>query len=120
MSKVSKRLQTLLFVIVLALLAQKTAEAQLQQITTTTVDLGVANTAAVLRRPVSDVLGRSHVGLFIMHPYAGYTTFQGCNDLAARGFTTLCANGPFNGNQFGYYGYEQHAPTIAAGINFLR
>jgi len=77
--------------------------------------------AATLRRPTTDTLLRAHVGIFVMHPYSSYvnnTTI--CNELAARGFTTLCANGPFNGNQFGYYGYEQHIPTIAAGLNYLR
>ena len=48
-----------------------------QAITTTTVNLGVPDTAAILRRPVTDVLGRSHVGIFIMHPYSSYTNFQG-------------------------------------------
>jgi len=58
--------------------------------------------AATLRRPTTDTLGRAHVGVFVMHPYSSYVNNSTiCNELAARGFTTLCANGPFNGNQFG-------------------
>src|ERR1043165_3336407 len=100
-----------------------------QAITTTVVCTSAATcattvpgaVAATLRRPTTDTLLKSHIGIFVMHPYSSYvnnTTI--CNELAARGFTMLCANGPFNGNQFGYYGYEQHVPTIAAGLNYLR
>ena len=103
------------------------AEAQ-QAITTTVVCNSSATcastvpgaVAATLRRPTTDTLLRAHVGIFVMHPYSSYVNNSTiCNELAARGFTTLCANGPFNGNQFGYYGYEQHLPTIAAGLNYL-
>src|SRR5712691_2183300 len=45
--------------------------------------------AATLRRPDNDALGRAHVGIFIMHPYSGYNNFQGCAELASRGYTTL-------------------------------
>jgi hypothetical protein len=96
------------------------SEFALQPTTSTPVSLGVPNTVAILYRPTTDVLGNADIGIFVMHPYASYTTFAGCTQLAQRGFTVLCANGPFNGNQYGYYGYEQHAPTIAAGLNYLR
>jgi len=76
--------------------------------------------AATLRRPDSDALGRAHVGIFIMHPYSGYNNFQGCAELASRGYTTLCANSIFNGSQYGYYGYEQHAPGIKSGLEYLK
>jgi len=76
--------------------------------------------AATLRRPDNDVLGRAHVGIFIMHPYSSYANFQGCTELASRGYTTLCANSIFNGSQYGYYGYEQHAPGIKSGLEYLK
>ncbi|HEY7167725.1 MAG TPA: hypothetical protein VIB79_24420 [Candidatus Binatia bacterium] len=112
----------------LGLFAFSPADAQ-QPITTTVICNSAATcaptvsgaVAATLRRPATDTLGRAHVGIFVMHPYSSYVNNSTiCNELAARGFTTLCANGPFNGNQFGYYGYEQHIPTIAAGLNYLR
>src|SRR5207247_9799619 len=75
--------------------------------------------AATLRRPDNDALGRAHVGIFIMHPYSGHNNFQGCAELASRGYTTLCANSIFNGSQYGYYGYEQHAPAIKSALKYL-
>ncbi|MGE5304787.1 MAG: hypothetical protein ACM3TN_15865 [Alphaproteobacteria bacterium] len=81
---------------------------------------GLDLNAATLRRPADDSLGRAHIGIFIMHPYSGYINFQGCTDLASRGYTTLCANSVFNGSPNGYYGYEQHVPGIKSGINYLK
>src|SRR5438477_7602955 len=81
---------------------------------------GLDLNAATLRRPDSNALGRAHVGIFIMHPYSGYNNFQGCAELASRGYTTLCANSIFNGSQYGYYGYEQHAPGIKSGLEYIK
>lgn len=90
-------------------------------ITTTNLVNSLANLpASVLRRPVDNSLGRGHIGIFIMHPSSSYANFSGCTQLAQRGFTTLCANSEFNGNPDGYYGYEQHAPGIRSGINYLK
>ena len=116
-------------IVLLACLAWLTPSNAQQAITTTVVCNSTATcatpvpgaTAATLRRPTTDTLGFSHVGIFVMHPYSSYVNNSTiCNELAARGFTTLCANGPFLNNQFGYYGYEQSIPTIAAGLNYLR
>ena len=73
--------------------------------------------AANLWQPTS---GGSHVGIVIMHPYSSYKTFQGCSYLAARGMTVVCVDSSFTNNQFGYYGYEQHLPAIAAAVQYLR
>jgi hypothetical protein len=81
---------------------------------------GLNLNAATLRRPDDNSLGRAHVGIFIMHPYSSYVNNNACTQLAARGFTTLCANSEFNGAPDGYYGYEQHAPGIRSGINYLK
>jgi pimeloyl-ACP methyl ester carboxylesterase len=81
------------------------------------VNLGTVAQAANLWMPVT---GPSHVGIVIMHPYSSYKNFMGCSYLAARGYTVLCVDSVFTNNQFGYYGYEQHAPAIAAAIRYLR
>jgi pimeloyl-ACP methyl ester carboxylesterase len=73
--------------------------------------------AANLWTPVT---GGSHIGIVVMHPYSSYKNFQGCSYLAARGYTVLCVDGAFTNNQFGYYGYEQHVPAIAAAVTYLR
>jgi hypothetical protein len=83
----------------------------------TAIDLGASVKAANLWVPAS---GASHVGIVIMHPYSSYKDFLGCSYLAARGYTVLCLDSTFTGNQFGYYGYEQHVPAIASGIRYLR
>jgi hypothetical protein len=91
----------------------------LQATTASNVTLDTsAATAAVLRQPVN--AADSHVGIVIMHPYSSYTNFRGCDDLAKRGFTTLCVNSQFTNKQLDYYGYEQHAPAIRAAIQRLR
>jgi hypothetical protein len=76
--------------------------------------------AARLRRPTTNTLAKAHIGIFVMHPSSSYQNNGVCNALAQRGFTTLCADSVFTGNDNGYYGYEQHAPGIRAGINYLR
>jgi hypothetical protein len=81
---------------------------------------GLNLNAATLRRPDNNLLGHANIGIFIMHPYSSYTNFQGCTELASRGYTTLCANSIFNSSQYGYYGYEQHAPGIKSGLEYLK
>jgi hypothetical protein len=76
--------------------------------------------AATLRRPDDDTLGRAHIGIFIMHSSSNYVNNGACSQLATRGFTTLCSNSEFSGQPDGYYGYEQHAPGIKSGINYLK
>ena len=93
----------------------------LQTVVTTAVNLGTpVATAANLRQPTTDANKNMHVGIVAMHPYSSYANWQGCTDLAKRGFTTLCVDSNFTGNQYGYYGYEQHAPAIKAAVNYLR
>ena len=102
------------------------SQAQLQPTTNVvvTADLnsgGQTNVnAARLRRPTTNVLGRAHVGVFVMHSFAGYQNFSVCDALAQRGFTTLCADSIWTGRTDEFYGFEQHAPGIRAGINYLR
>jgi hypothetical protein len=109
------------------------ARAQLEPITTTILcntaatcaAAGLPNVnAATLRRPATDVLGRAHVGIEITHDSSSYGNFSACTQLAQRGFTTLCADGPFGNSviadKFAYYGLEQIVPTVASAINYLR
>ena len=116
-------------VLLLSLLWIAVVDAQLQPVTTTPLCNSVATctaaqlpnvNAATLRRATGDVLGRSHIAVLIMHPHSGYTNFAACAGLTQRGFTTLCINGPFNGNQFGYYGLEQSVPSLRSAMNYLR
>jgi hypothetical protein len=84
----------------------------------TSVNLGNSVvTAAKLRTPAT---GASHVGVVIIHPFSSYVDFEACNDLAARGFTTLCVDTIWTNNEFGYYGFEQHVPAIKAAVQYLR
>ena len=81
------------------------------------VNLGTpVATAANLRTPNGD----SHTGIVIMHPYSSYINFAGCDELAKRGFTTLCVDSMYTGKQYDYYGYEQHVPAIKAAVQYLR
>ena len=56
------------------------SEAQLQPITTSVICSTVANCgtanlnleAATMRRPTTDVLGRAHIGIVVMHPNSRY------------------------------------------------
>src|SRR5689334_11154772 len=66
----------------------------------------------------------AHVGVEITHDSSSYINFMGCSYLAQRGYTVLCADGPFGNatfaNQFAYYGLEQVVSTVASAINYLR
>src|ERR1043166_3338926 len=118
------------FIVLLSSLAwSPRAHAQLQPVTTTALCNSVTTctaaqlpnvNAATLRRPTGNVLGRANVAVLIMHPHSSYTGFAACTGLAQRGFTTLCVNGPFTGNQYAYYGLELHIPTLRSAMNYLR
>ena len=103
------------------------SEAQLQPITTSVICSTVQNCetanlnleAATLRRPTTDVLGRAHIGILVMHPNSRYINNAVCAPLAQRGFTVLCTNSEFSGRDLEYYGYEQHAPGMRSSINYL-
>jgi len=86
--------------------------------TCTTANLNV--NAATLRRPTTNVLGKAHIGVFVMHSFSGYRNFAVCNALAQRGFTTLCSDSIWTGKQDEFYGFEQHVPGIRDGINYLK
>jgi pimeloyl-ACP methyl ester carboxylesterase len=125
MKAISVRRALALAAAALSLGAVSTAHAQLQPTSTTTVTAALVAdggnvTAAKMRRPQTDALGHAHVGIVFMHPYSSYQNFAMCDGLAARGYTTLCVDSTFTGHQDDYYGYEQHAPAIRAGIDYLR
>jgi pimeloyl-ACP methyl ester carboxylesterase len=109
-----------------SLLSMPAAQAQLQPTTNVIVTTelnsgGQTNVnAARLRRPETNALGKAHIGVFVMHSFSGYQNNAVCNALAQRGFTVLCADSVFTGREDDYYGYEQHAPGIRAGINYLK
>jgi pimeloyl-ACP methyl ester carboxylesterase len=89
-------------------------------VTTTYVNLGGGGTG-LLRVPSPLGSGaRSHIGIFTTHPSASFLNSPICTELANRGYVTLCADNPFSFNALGYKGYEDHAPVIKAGINYLR
>jgi len=104
------------------------SEAQLQPITTSVICSTVQNCAtanlnleaATLRQPTSNVLGRAHIGIVVIHPNSRYINNAVCAPLAQRGFTVFCTNSEFSGRDLEYYGYEQHAPGIRSSINYLK
>src|SRR6266404_1060095 len=114
--------------------AEAASEFQLQPTITTTLCTAALNNCAAaglpnvygakLYRPTTDVLGHAHVAIEITHDTSSYINFAACNGLAQRGYTVLCADGPFGNatfsGQFAYYGYEQIVPTVASAINYLR
>ena len=77
---------------------------------------------AVLREPDSGgpVNPKAKIGIFVMHSSSGYANNAACTQLAQRGYVTLCANSSFTNRQEDYKGYEDHAPGIRSGINYLR
>lgn len=104
------------------------SEFQLQPITTTILcssvetctAAGLPNVkAATLRRPTTDVLAHSHVGIEITHDFSISINHAACSALAQRGYTTLCADDPFT-TQFDYYGLEQVVPTVASAVTYLK
>jgi hypothetical protein len=126
-----KSMSTFVIALLFSLPWISSADAQLQPVTTSVLCTSAAtcNTsslagafAATMRRPQTDVLGRAHIAIVIMHPHSSYVNFAACSPLAQRGFTTMCINGPFStGNQqFSYYGLEQHVLAIKAAINYLK
>jgi hypothetical protein len=124
--RIDKPLPILAAALTLSLLGISISQAQLQPTTNVVVtddlnsDGNINVNAARLRRPTTDALGKAHIGIFVMHSFAGYQNFSACNGLAQRGFTTLCADSIWTGRQDEFYGFEQHAPGIRAGINYLR
>ena len=125
-----KRIITFVFLLTLICSSAwiSVSEAQLQPITTTVICSTVANCgtatlrleAATLRSPTTNVLGRAHIGIVVMHPNSRYINNAVCAPLAQRGFTVLCTNSEFSGRDLEYYGYEQHAPGLASSINYLK
>ena len=126
MYEIKRSLSMVAMVLAFGLLLGSVSQAQLQPTTNVVVtdslngDGNINVNAARLRRPTTDVLGKAHVGIFVMHSFSGYQNFSVCNGLAQRGFTTLCADSIWTGRQDQFYGFEQHAPGIRAGINYLR
>jgi hypothetical protein len=94
------------------------SDAQLLPITTRVITINNLSVAA-LRHPTAPG-PKAKIGIFIMHPDGSYVNNVACTQLAGRGYTTLCADSIFLRRGQDYYGYEQHAPGIASGINFLK
>ena len=117
-AKMCRSLATLAMSALLSLAWLSTSEAQLLPITTRVVTINNLAVAA-LRHPTNPG-PKAKIGIFIMHPDGSYVNNVACTQLAGRGYTTLCADSIFLRRGQDYYGYEQHAPGIAAGINFLK
>ena len=86
------------------------------------IDLGTLGvpgsvTTAKLRQPSASV---AHVGSINMHPSSGYVDQPVCSQFAEYGYAVICINSVFTGREGEYYGYEQHAPAIAAAVKYLR
>ena len=124
--KIDSWLSIVVTAVTLTLFGLSASQAHLQPTTNVVVtddlnsDGNINVNAARLRRPTTDMLGKAHIGIFVMHSFDGYQNFSVCNGLAQRGFTTLCADSIWTGRQDEFYGFEQHAPGIKAGINYLR
>src|SRR5688500_18231342 len=89
------------------------------QVSATVLQPNLAGTyLSVLRKPPANP--NAHVGIFVMHASGGQANSAACIALAARGFTTLCADTVYGGRDLEYKGYEDHAPAIAAGVDYLR
>ena len=116
--KMCRSLATLAMSALLSLAWLGTSEAQLLPITTRVITINNLAVAA-LRHPTTPG-PKAKIGIFIMHPDGSYVNNVACTQLAGRGYTTLCADSIFLRRGQDYYGYEQHAPGIAAGINFLK
>ena len=117
-AKMCRSLATLAMSALLSLAWLSTSEAQLLPITTRVVTINNLAVAA-LRHPTNPG-PKAKIGIFIMHPDGSYVNNVACTQLAGRGYTTLCADSIFLRRGQDYYGYEQHAPGIAAGINFVK
>jgi hypothetical protein len=79
--KIDRSLSTLAMALVFGLLWFSASQAQLQPTTNVVVtddlnsDGNMNVNAARLRRPTTDVLGKAHVGIFVMHSFGGYQNF---------------------------------------------
>jgi hypothetical protein len=99
--------------------AQAAATYTEAQVSPTVLQPGLPGTnLVVLRRPPQNP--KSHIGIFVMHASGGQANSDACVALAARGYSTLCADTAFGGRDREYKGYEDHAPAISAGVNHLR
>ena len=79
--------------------------------------------SAVLRKPNTPCATNPNagkIGIFVMHSFSSYSGFSACSALAIKGYVTLCADSTFTNRNEDYKGYEDHAPGIRAGINYLR
>src|SRR5690242_6608570 len=90
----------------------------LAQVKTTYVSLGGGAEAILYEPTVSNA--KSHVGIVVFHSFSSYMNFVGCAPLATAGYRVLCGSTPFTNNQVGYKGYEDHAPAIKAGVNYVK
>src|SRR5438067_6887872 len=88
------------------------------QVKTTYVSLGGGAEAILYEPTVANA--KSRVGIVVFHSFSSYMNFVGCVPLASAGYRVLCGNTPFTNNQEGYKGYEDHAPAIKAGVNYVK
>jgi pimeloyl-ACP methyl ester carboxylesterase len=99
--------------------ARATDAFQAEQLVTTVLRPQLAaTTQAILRRPPDNP--KAHIGIYVLHAFGPSSNNPICTNLARKGYTTLCADSIYTGHQFDYKGYEDHAPAIAAAVNYLR
>src|SRR5712691_861660 len=73
----------------------------------------------VLYQPL-DPGPKSHVGIVIMHTFASYQNFVGCRELAQRGYSVLCADGPEVNVLHSAFTWEDAPLYVAQSVGYLR
>jgi pimeloyl-ACP methyl ester carboxylesterase len=63
---------------------------------------------------------KSHVGIVIMHTFASYQNFVGCSELARRGYTVLCADGPEVNVLHSSFTWEDAPLYVAQSVGYMR
>src|SRR6266536_5694461 len=63
---------------------------------------------------------KSHVGIVIMHTFASYQNFVGCRELARRGYTVLCADGPEVNVLHSAFAREDEPVYVGQSVGYLR
>jgi hypothetical protein len=60
-----------------------------------------------------------HIGILIIHRTSNFMAYQGCVELARRGFAALCMN-PRSDNNEARVRWEDNALDVKSGVRFLR
>jgi pimeloyl-ACP methyl ester carboxylesterase len=100
--------------LVAALAAVNAASAAQAAYKTTFLQLGPAMQGMIYEP--AERGAKAHIALVTIHPYSAYINHTSCANMSERGYTVICANTPYNNNQYGYSTSEALFPTIKAAI----